>query len=151
MSSNISRKLRTADRAAGKDKSNINDKDKGQGANIWKLLCTSEDSNTVTSVSSLEHLNNNFPWIRTQMSLIIWDCNSPLGKNLFKHNDSLKITGTGINNITWSHRGAALHTAHSGDRFLVTRMPSKWNRQCRTDRHKELQQINDSKSSELED
>lgn len=36
-------------------------------------------------------------------------------------------------------------------RLLVTRMPSKWNRRCRTDRHKVLQQINDSKSSELED
>lgn len=84
------------------------------------------------------------------MSLIIWDCNSPLGKNLFKHNDSLKITGTGINNIPWSHRSCTADT-HRDDRFLLTRMPSKWNRQCRTDRHKELQQINDSESSELGD
>lgn len=110
MSSNIQRKLRTPHRAAGKDKSNIKDKDKGQRANIWKLLCKSEDSNTGTSVSSLEYLNNNVPGIRTQMSLIIWDCNSPLGKNLFQHNDSPKITGTGINTITWSHRGTALQT-----------------------------------------
>lgn len=58
-------------------------------------------------------------------------------KASFKHNDSLKITETGMNSSTWSHRGTSPQIAHGSERFLVTRMPTKQYKQRKAKERKE--------------
>lgn len=55
-------------------------------------------------------------------------------KSFFKYNDSLKITGIGKDNITWSLRRTAPRLTHSYERYLLTKIPTRSCRQCKKER-----------------